>query len=118
MTATRADLHLKPLLPIFELFDKSNMSYLICTSDLPTGLMLKDSDITFLSIFEEVKLLSTAFKNSHEGKNLSLEFKKLTEQFLLEELLSRTVPDEKSDSRKAYFKRFLHSFFEITCGNK
>lgn len=80
MTATRADLHLKPLLPIFKLFDKTNMNYLICTSDLSTGLMLKDAGITFLSIFEDVKLLSTAFKNSKEGKNLSLEFEKIVEE--------------------------------------
>jgi len=62
ITGSRLDLYLRPWLPVLEKFDDLNIPYNIFTSDIITSTVLSEKKIPYVSLFEEVNMLSNKIK--------------------------------------------------------
>lgn len=79
ITASRLDLYMKPLFPILDIFRNQKIPFQIITSDLATSLVLSEEKISFLSLFEEVNMLSKLIIDTTIGKEISQKIKKIVD---------------------------------------
>ena len=80
LTASRLDLHLRPMLPVIQKFHESKKPVYIFTSDISTSLVLTKEKISFINLFEEVNLILDFLKESYEG----IQIRKLLEKLVTE----------------------------------
>lgn len=97
VTTVREDLFLKPWYPLLKKFEQEHIPFQIFTSDLATSLILSKEKISFVNLFEEVKVLTKIIKNGLEGKKIR-------------DVVNRRVSGNQSVSG---FNVLLDEFFEM-----
>jgi len=80
ITATRADIYLRPWYSVMKKFSKEKLPVHIFTSDLATSLVLSKEGLSFVSLFEEVNILMEELKKSDFGKEIEKKIKLKVDQ--------------------------------------
>jgi hypothetical protein len=96
LTTNDVDLYLKPIYPILDKFKNENVGFVIFTIDNTTSFVLKDKNISFVDIVEEMHILSKIIKKSTSSKKFIKQIKKIADENNLI-LFKSHVPDKVWD---------------------
>ncbi len=110
ITTGRADLHLKPWIPVIELLKNTATPYKIFTSDLASSSILSNEKTPFINLFTDVKILEKEIEKFDFWNEISL---KITE--IVTKNKSIVGMDELSDYFLKQTRRTVSIFliFEI-----